>query len=190
MENQLSQWELYKLLKEEYKHYLDQAENLWRTKFIAIAAFISLSLLNEKLMDILEKHQDKANEVTALGMLIIPVLAFVIDLKILETGVHLRNISEFILNHFNDLSLAQDWERENWGKNKFTILRKWTTLSLSIGVSLLIFNLCLILISTYIKTSWTTTCVLLGIIVNPTLLVVTTRVSKILYGPQRGTNLK
>lgn len=190
MDTQPSQWEVYKLLKEEYKHYLDQAENLWRTKFIAIAAFISLSLLNEKLIDILKSHQDKANEVTALGMLIIPVLAFVIDLKILETGVHLRNISEFILKQFNDLSLAQDWERANWGKNKFTILRKWITLILSIGVSLVIFNFCLIIISTYIKTSWTTACTVAGILVNPAILIIAAAISKILYGPHQRANSK
>lgn len=182
MENQPSQWEYYKLLKEEYKHYLDQAENLWCIKFIAIAAFISLSILNEKLIEILKNHQDKANEVTALGILIVPVLAFVIDLKILETGVHLRNISEFILKHFIDLNIAQDWERENWGKNKFTTLRKWITIFLSVGISILILNICLIIVSTYIKTSWATFCTWLGILLNLAMISVAIVVSKVLYG--------
>ena len=190
MENQASQWELYKLLKEEYKHYLDQAENLWRTKFIAIGAFISLAILNEKLIEILKTQPDKANEVTALGILIIPMLAFVIDLKILETGFHLKNISNYIEKHFSELSLAQGWERENWGNNRITLFRKWITLFLSVGISLIILNFCLIIVSTYIQTSWARGCIWLGIIMDICMLTVAVFVSRNLYNRPNGQNQK
>ncbi len=190
MENQASQWELYKLLKEEYKHYLDHAENLWRTKFIAIGAFISLAILNEKLIEILKTQPDKANEVTALGILIIPMLAFVIDLKILETGFHLKNISTYIEKHFSELSLAQGWERENWGNNRITLFRKWITLFLSVGISLIILNFCLIIVSTYIQTSWATFCTWLSIIMNICMLALAVFVSRNLYPSSKHSSLQ
>ena len=151
--------EFYKIMKEEYRQYLTYSENLWKLKFVSIGAIISFLIFNERIFEFLSN-----NDLVAIGILFIPVFAFVIDLKILETGLHLKNISNYLENNLRDVNIAQKWEKENWRGGFFRRNRSIITFFSTAGISYIILFLCFFIVSKYLIPELTYYLIVIGIL--------------------------
>ncbi|HYX72585.1 MAG TPA: hypothetical protein VE732_07425 [Nitrososphaera sp.] len=100
--------ELYKHLKGESSIYIQEIPKIWIQKFILIGGIIAFIFTNQNI-------PQAGSYLTALGIAAIPVLALLLDAKILEFGLHSRLISRFVSDTFkNDSALAR-WEELFWG---------------------------------------------------------------------------
>ena len=181
MENTQVELEFYKIMKEEYRHYLEVFENLWKLKLLTIGAIISFALLNEKVMKLFDN-----NDLVALGVLVIPILAFLIDIIILGIGFHLKNISHYLHENLKALPIAKNWEQVNWEwkGNSFSKYRSIITLWGTVGISFTIHLICLITVALFLKTEWLGLCVVLGLFLFFASIILSTLVSKKLYTNQ------
>lgn len=101
--------ELYKSLKSENASYNDKLQSLWLQKFTlsgALAAFIII-----KSQDIAALNQFSP---VVVGLLLLIALALTIDLKVLEYGLHVNAISQFIKRSFPDAPRVAMWEDILW----------------------------------------------------------------------------
>jgi hypothetical protein len=104
--------ELYKSLRTEEALYLEKVPALWLQKFTLLGAMIAFIVVRHKEL--------MAEEATGSALLIaavlaIPVLAMLIDAKILEYGLHARAISRFVRRHATPDSVEARWEGFLWG---------------------------------------------------------------------------
>jgi hypothetical protein len=99
--------ELYKSLRSEVAGYVEKVPGLWLQKFLLVGAVIAFLVTNH------DKLKDSGDLLIA-SVLSIPILAVLLDAKIVEYGLHARAISMFIRNSF-DNSEAADWESTLWG---------------------------------------------------------------------------
>jgi len=105
--------ELYKILKAEASSYLDKIQTLWLQKFTLTGAVIAFSLLNgQAILTAGFGHG------ATIGLVLIPVLAIVIDLKVAEFSFHTRAISRFIAREFSADTTVAKWERTLWGMER------------------------------------------------------------------------
>lgn len=104
--------ELYKSLRAEEASYLEKVPALWLQKFTLVGAMIAF---------VLTKYRDLTPVGTQGGALLIaavcaiPVLAILLDAKILEYGLHARAISRFVHRHTETGSVEASWEAFLWG---------------------------------------------------------------------------
>src|SRR5262249_8762333 len=104
--------ELYKSLRTEEASYLERVPALWLQKFTLLGAMIAF---------ILVQHQELSFEAAAgstlliAAVLAIPLLAMLIDAKILGYGLHARAISRFVRRHTTPDSVEARWEGFLWG---------------------------------------------------------------------------
>lgn len=102
--------ELYKILKNESATYFDKLQALWVQKFILVGAMIAFLLTNHDKLSLQNR-----NTVVCGAVLAIPVLAALLDAKILEFSLYARSISRFIGSHFPTPPVLLQWERVLWG---------------------------------------------------------------------------
>jgi hypothetical protein len=100
--------ELYKHLKEESANYIQEIPKIWVQKFILIGAIIAFIFTNQNI-------PQAGSYLIALGITAIPLLALLLDAKILEFGLHSRLISRFISDTFQNESALARWEDLFWG---------------------------------------------------------------------------
>jgi hypothetical protein len=105
--------ELYKSLRGEVTSYVEKVPGLWLQKFLLVGAVIAF---------LISRHSDLTNETVPQGsgllvaaVLSIPVLAALLDAKMLEYGLHARAISRFIASNVPDPSVLGRWESCLWG---------------------------------------------------------------------------
>lgn len=103
--------ELYKSLRAEANMYVEKVPGLWLQKFILIGAVIAF---------LVGKHEDLAkvspgNTLLIAAIISVPILAILLDAKILEYGLHARAISRFIRANFPEPSILARWEASLWG---------------------------------------------------------------------------
>ncbi len=152
--------ELYTQLKDEYKQYGFYVQTLTKMKFIAISALISFFIVNQVAFDLIKDNM----ELVSIGILLIPIVSFFIDLKILEVTLHIRSISLFLADKFSNNSFIGEWEKHVWSKNFIVISRTYLTLFSSAGISFIILWSSLILVGFYLTTEWRTYCLVGGIL--------------------------
>jgi hypothetical protein len=118
--------ELYRHLKGESSTYIQEIPKIWVQKFILVGGVIAFIFT----------HQDvpqAASYLTALGVTAIPLLAFMLDAKIMEFGLHSRLISRFVSDTFRSESVLTRWEELFWGLDgpkqdlRIAKLRSFTT---------------------------------------------------------------
>jgi hypothetical protein len=102
--------ELYKILKSESSTYLDKLQALWLQKFILVGAVIAFLVTNREMLS-----GEGYGIMVAAAIFTIPVLAALLDAKILEFSLYARSISRFIDSHFVTLPTVTQWERVLWG---------------------------------------------------------------------------
>ncbi len=143
-------------MKEEYMSFLAYVENLWKLKLLAIGAVVSFALLNNSI-------PVAGINIVVAGLLVIPILAFVIDLKILETALHLKNISLYLENNLSEVTIAKNWETQNWKTGFFRTNRTFLTFLSTIGISFIIHVFCLYIVA-QIQPDWSRYCIIGGVV--------------------------
>ncbi|HEU4451964.1 MAG TPA: hypothetical protein VFR81_02855, partial [Longimicrobium sp.] len=104
--NETLRLELYKSLRGEVTLYVEKVPGLWLQKFVLVGGMIAF---------LIGRHEDiAAAEAGSLLMgaaiLAIPVLAALLDAKILEYVLHARAVSRFIARHYESPRVLSDWE--------------------------------------------------------------------------------
>ena len=131
--------ELYKSLRSEASAYVEKVPGLWLQKLLLVGAVIAF-LVSEPLTNF-------AGSETTLGLVavgVLPVLAMLLDAKMLEYALHARAISRFIAEHFKEHRAVVAWERALWGEagtpsvNRLTRTRSVATWIATAGPTLVI----------------------------------------------------
>ena len=151
--------ELYNQLKEEYRQYGFYIQTLTKMKFIAISVIISFFIVNQVAFDLIKDNM----ELVSIGILLIPIVSFFIDLKILEVTLHIRSISRFLGNKFTNSSYIAEWEKYVWSKNFIVMSRTYLTVFSSAGISFIILWSSLLLVGKYLMPEWWAFCLFGGI---------------------------
>jgi hypothetical protein len=107
-ENSDIRLELYKSLRSEVVGYVEKVPGLWLQKFLLVGAVIAFLVTNH------DKLRGSGDLLIA-SVLSIPILAALLDAKIVEYGLHARAISMFIRNSFGNSPVAAEWESTLWG---------------------------------------------------------------------------
>ena len=109
--------ELYKSLRREVVLYLEKVPSLWLQKFVLVGAVIAF--LITKLISLPQVPQTATllanSTLLAIAVLAIPILAALLDAKILEYSLHARVISRFIASNFTTPPVLGGWEAYLWG---------------------------------------------------------------------------
>jgi hypothetical protein len=100
--------ELYKQLKGESSTYIQEIPKIWLQKFILIGGVIAFIFTHQGV-------PQGASYLTALGVAAIPLLALMLDAKILEFGLHSRLISRFVSDTYRGDGAVARWEELFWG---------------------------------------------------------------------------
>jgi hypothetical protein len=99
--------ELYKSLRAEVVDYVERVPGLWLQKFLLVGAVIAFLVTNhEKLKG--------SGELLIASVLSIPILAALLDAKIVEYGLHARAISRFIGRSFDNSSIMAQKTSYPW----------------------------------------------------------------------------
>lgn len=104
--------ELYKSLRAEASGYVERVPALWLQKLALVGAIVAF-LVNAPLTNAAESK----GLLGVAAVIVIPILAMLLDAKMLEYALHARAISRFITEHFADHTTIADWERAMWGES-------------------------------------------------------------------------
>jgi hypothetical protein len=100
--------ELFKHLKGESSIFVQEIPKVWLQKFVLIGGVLFFILTNQNIPNV-------GSSLVAFGVIAIPVLALLLDAKILEFGLHSRLISRFLSDTFEDDAAVKGWEELLWG---------------------------------------------------------------------------
>ena len=100
--------DLYKELKAEYSFHQSLVHKLWTYKFAVVGSVLMIAVFNN---DIYEIKKGVGFDISSFGLLLLPVLSLLIDFKVLEIGVHLKMISNFIITKYNEEPVILDYEK-------------------------------------------------------------------------------
>jgi hypothetical protein len=100
--------EMYKQLKGESSTYIQEIPKIWLQKFILIGGMIAFIFTNQNI-------PQAGSYLVTLGVAAIPILALLLDAKILEFGLHSRLISRFLSDTFQNDTAIVRWEELFWG---------------------------------------------------------------------------
>lgn len=142
--------EHYKNLKEEYRQYLFQVQQLWVYKLSTLGVVITAAIFNDKITNIVD-----SKSVVLAGLFALPLLAFLIDLKALEVGIHAKVISDHIKQNYKNVNEIFDWESNLWSKKRLSRIRSALTILAAVGPSIVILIMSFIVIYG-IKQDWIT----------------------------------
>lgn len=135
--------EHFKSLKEEYRQYLFQVQQLWIFKLSTLGLVIAAAIFHDKIIKIGGLDTET---IAAAGLFALPALAFLIDLKALEIGLHVKLISEHLKENFNDVPEILVWESNFWSGKTFSLLRTIFTIITAIGTSFAVLIISFLLI--------------------------------------------
>jgi len=150
--------ELYKSLRAESAVYLEKVPALWLQKFILIGGLLAFLLTQNESFEVVGDG-DAADSAFDVALLAIPVLACLLDAKIMEYGLHARVISEFVENAF-PFERSKHWERTLWGysdrhfERQLVKLRSATTVLVTVAPTTLIVMLDSILLYVRRENAW------------------------------------
>lgn len=103
--------ELYKSLRSEVTSYVEKVPGLWLQKFVLVGSVIAFLIgKGENIARV-----SSGNSIMIAAIASVPILAMLLDAKILEYGLHARAISRFITTNFPDPSVLAKWESSLWG---------------------------------------------------------------------------
>ena len=158
--------EHYKSMREEYMQLMLYFSRLWNFKLSTIGAVIAVSIFNEKILGTessgISPDIDAAF-IISVGLLTLPVVAFLIDLKVVEIGMQVKRISDHLKNNFRDIEEISEWENTFWKNNSISSTRTILSLILYVGASMVILVASFIAVSK-IQENWDTGLLIVGII--------------------------
>jgi hypothetical protein len=129
--------EHYKALKEEHRQYLFHVQQLWTYKLSALGVIIVAAILNDKIITI---NGVNTQLIASVGVISLPVLSFLIDLKALEVGLHVKLISRHLQRNFSDIPEIKKWEEGLWSSN-YSRNRTFLTVFAALGTSLVVLGI-------------------------------------------------
>ena len=110
--------ELYKLLKSESGDYFDKLQSIWLQKFVLVGSVIAF------LATVQEKLPSYGNSIVAPAVAFaVPLLATLLDIKIVEFSLHARLISRYIGQRYASAQDVAMWESALWGKSDDEVSR-------------------------------------------------------------------
>jgi hypothetical protein len=129
--------DVYKRLRDESWACIDHVPGLWLQKFVVLGATIAF------MVQFQDQVQAYAGMAKPLALCSLPLVAALIDAKILEYTIQARLISQFIQEHYADIGLAISWERSVWGvsHNAFARYRSFTSLFVTMAPTMMLFVL-------------------------------------------------
>lgn len=133
--------ELYKHLKGESSIFIQEIPKVWLQKFVLIGGILFFILTNQDIPEV-------GSSLIAFGVVAIPVLALLLDAKILEFGLHSRLISRFLSDTFQDDAAVKGWEELLWGLKGprpdlwIARIRSFTTVIVAVVPTCVIIILC------------------------------------------------
>jgi len=164
--------EHFKALKEEHRQYLLQVQQLWLYKLSTLGVIIAAAIFNDKIVSI---NGIETKTVVALGIFSLPVLSFLIDLKVLEVGLHVKFISQHLKENFSDIAEIQDWEAKLWSGTKFSSLRTVLTIISAVGTSFSILVISFLFVYT-IKPEWLIYLIIVAVISASAVLITSLKI--------------
>ncbi|WKL56553.1 hypothetical protein Q1W73_12770 [Asticcacaulis sp. ZE23SCel15] len=120
MKSKASTEELYKSLRTESASFHEKIQSLWLQKMTLIGGVLAFILTYPK-----EVEASRFGDLETVGLILIPTIALVLDLKLLEYSLHVRTISAYIAKNFSSFGLAAKWERELWSGGRDDV--RWMT---------------------------------------------------------------
>jgi len=120
--------ELYKSLRSEAAGYVEKVPGIWLQKFALIGGILAF---------LIEKHADISSvgggdTIFQAAVVAVPILAALLDAKILEYTLHARAISRFIAEKYTQPSVIREWEETLW------VARLWSRSGLRSLVTILV----------------------------------------------------
>ena len=110
--------ELYKLLKAESGNYFDKLQSIWLQKFVLVGTVMAF------LATVQEKLPSYGESIVAPAVAFaVPLLATLLDIKILEFSLHARLISRYIGQRYASAQDLAMWEAALWGRSDDKITR-------------------------------------------------------------------
>ena len=153
--------EVYKELKAEYKQFNLLIHKLWSYKFAVVGSVITIAVFHE---DILGIEKEIGFDIAIFGLLALPVISLLIDLKTFEIGLHIKVMSDFLSENFTDVPMVQAWEKYKW-TNTTSKQRSIVNFISTVGTSILILIICFTMIGT-MKREWIGYLIMGGIILT------------------------
>ncbi len=132
--------ELYKNLRAEVVTYMSRVPGLWLQKFLLVGGVIAFSLAGD-----IGADYKRLSFIG--GLSVIPILAVLLDAKMLEYGLHARAISLFIAERYTSPVVIPEWERLLWGEGqeglprRLTRVRSFVTLLVTVAPTIAIIVL-------------------------------------------------
>ena len=104
-------FELYKSLRGEATSYVEKVPGLWLQKFALVGGVIAF---------LIAKHAEissvgSGKVIVGAAIVLIPLLAALLDAKIMEYGLHARAISRFLAEKYPSPAVLAEWENCMWG---------------------------------------------------------------------------
>ncbi len=132
--------ELYKSLRGEVTSYLEKIPAIWLQKLTLVGAIAGFLVVN------IEKFGNASEAgLLSLGAAImaIPILAVLLDAKVVEYSLHSRAISKFIERCFDNPAVVAAWESTLWGDrgDRDVKLRSWMTVLVTTAPTILLIVL-------------------------------------------------
>ncbi len=150
------QIEYFKSIREENRSLGSLIQRLWRYKFAGVAIVIVLGFIGDYVMHSISGEAQITPTVyfMSASFIIAPVLAFIIDLKMLEAAMYMQITSEHLNEQYADVEVIQDFEGRIWEDQKLAFRRTLFSFALSpiVSVGILIMSLS---IYANLQTEWT-----------------------------------
>lgn len=174
------QTEHYKALREEYRHYLAHVQQLWNFKLSAIGAIVLACVFNDKIQQLAGKNTEL---IIAVGFCVLPLLALLIDLKALETGLHVKLISDHLKKYYSHEPAMADWENNVWNKTPLSRWRTRLTVFTATGTSAVILFVSAIIVC-MLQPGWQHIVITAASLLFLVLLLVLMRIRKFIFATE------
>jgi hypothetical protein len=117
--------ELFKSLQSQSAAYGERVQGLWLQKLTLSGALAAFFILRPDEIGAVQPYSP-----IVIGIIVLVALAIVIDLKVLEYGLHMSVLSQFVARNFADAPRVAEWEATLWGRNKVpeSNLSRWRSL--------------------------------------------------------------
>jgi len=157
--------EHYKSMRQEYMHLMLYNQKLWNYKLSALGAVIAITIFNEKLLEIEKFNTEILLDpalIISIGLLTLPVIALLIDLKTLEMAMQMKLISNHISQKYKSIEEIKEWEDGLWKVESIvSYTRTRLSLILYVGTSVVILILSFFTVG-ILQNDWILFLILLG----------------------------
>ena len=129
--------ELYRELKREGGGFYDKVQALWLQKFTLVGGVVAATLLNSEHLSALRTAAQLPWVLEAV-IILVPLVAIVLDMKIAESLLNARVVSRFIVQEFPESPRLARWEELMWlERDTHDALTVWARMVITIAAAAL-----------------------------------------------------